>query len=411
MNHKIIKLFMNNADLQTKNTGKRYLRFYIYGFSYVWANAMVSMFMSMYLKSRDISEESIGGFIGAFNAVLPLVVLSFGLLSDRISCRKLVMLGSLISIIYCALMPSLDGMALMGIVILLGGVGRSLSIITANVLFLKTVDQHKRGKKLSIFVACMTSGYAVGSAMGSIMVRELSLPVYSVFYLALPLHLTAFIMASGLPEVPALKFPMIRYFHDMKRLPVFCLALITFSLGTHWGSEHFGTVRFLDEIIHARGFEMAFFFIGGGIFTALFTRTAGHLVDKKANFIKFLVIGMVISGATHALTGLTKTFGQFFIVRILHVCGDSFIVFGIPFLVSMAFPAGRMGGNYGFNRTINSIGTTAGSLVAGFVAGRFFLGMPFIVTGIIQVMTGGVILLMRQHIILQAPAPSPLKSS
>ena len=155
--------------------------------------------------------------------MMPIVILGFGILADQVSCRKLILTGSFLSIIYCALMPVTQSVTLIGSMIALGGIGITLAFIITNVLFLKTIHYApKRGKKLSIFVACMTSGYAIGSATCSIFIHELSFPVSSIFYSALPLHAIAFLLVLGFPEVAIERFPLIQYFHDITRFPVFC---------------------------------------------------------------------------------------------------------------------------------------------------------------------------------------------
>ena len=117
----------------------KYLRFYIYGFCLVFANSAVSMFLSPYLKSIDVGESEIGTILGVFHMMMPFVVLSMGLLSDRFSCRRLILMGTLISLIDCATKPFLKGSYIITTSVALGGIGLTLSFITANVLFLKIV--------------------------------------------------------------------------------------------------------------------------------------------------------------------------------------------------------------------------------------------------------------------------------
>jgi|GEM_PF-670799 len=386
----------------------KYARFYIYGFGVVCANSMVVMFLSLYLKSRGVEEVNIGGILGTYHAMLPLVVLGFGLLADRVSCKRLIVSGSLISTFYCMLMPQLDRVGYIVLAVCLGGIGLTLAFITVNVLFLKILPETSRGKPLSFFVASMTSGYAVGSAISSILVRSFDLSPVIIFYFAGCIHLVCFLVALRLPEARIERFPMIRYFHDMKQVPVFCLGLLSFSLGFHWGSESYGIVRFMDEHLSVRGLEMAALFLGTGIALAIFTRLAGHLVENHGGFVKFLVFGMILSGAMHSVTTWARNFPQFLIIRVIHTCGDGFIIFTVPMLVSLAFPSSRMGGNYGFNRTMNSIGSSLGGALSGYLVFRYFLGTPFLVTGIFQVLSAWVIWILRVHLPLPKQGASPV---
>ena len=377
---------------------RKYLRFYIYFFCFVFANSMVAMFLAMYLKSKNIGETNIGGVLGIYHLVMPLVILSFGFLADRFSCRRLIMLGSFISMIFCLLMPRLNDVRLMGIGVMLEGTGLMLCLISLNSLFMKTVEIKGRGRYMSFFIASKMTGYALGTATSGILIKQMNLPISIIFHVALPIHFACFLIATGLPGTKVEKFPIVRYLKDIPRVPVLCLALLTFSLGLHWGSEKFALVRYLNEGLSASGFQIAAVFIGVAISLAVFIRISGYLIDVRGNFIFYLSLGMVISGILHALTAATQNFPQFLIVRVLHTCGDGFIIFAVPMLVSVAFPRGRVGGNYGFNRMFNSIGGAMGSGFAGYLVAKYFLGSPFVVTGIIQVFTGVVIWMMRRYL-------------
>jgi len=259
--------------------------------------------------------------------------------------------------------------------------------------------EEKRGKHLSLFVASMSTGYAFGSMVGGLLIREFHLPPQIVFYVALGLHLICFILALGLPEAEIERFPMIKYFHDMKRIPVLCLAIIAFSLGIHWGAESYGTVRYMNEVLSVSGIQMALFFVGIGISLAGFSRVAGYVIDHHRGFVKYLVFGMLLSGVMQGLTGITRTYGEFFLVRVLHTCGDGFISGSMTILISLAFPTGRMGGNYGFNRTLNSLGSVIGGPLSGFLVARYLsLGLPFIVTCLFQIIAAGIIWMLGSHL-------------
>jgi MFS family permease len=369
------------------------------GFCHICADSLVLMFLSLYLKSRAIGEVKIGGLFGVYHAMLPLVVLGIGLLTDRASCRSLITVGSLIAAVYCGIFPSLNRTGLMGLIIGVGGIGLTLAFISLNVLFLKTIVEEKRGKYLSLFIASMSTGYAVGSMVGSLLIREFHLPPQIVFYVALGLHLICFILALGLPEAPIERFPLIKYFHDMKRIPVLCLAIIAFSLGIHWGAESYGIVRYMNDVLSVSGIQMAVFFFGIGIALAGFSRVAGYVIDHHRGFVKYLVFGLLLSGVMQGLTGLSRTYLEFFLVRVLHTCGDGFIICSVTILVSLAFPAGRMGGNYGFNRTMNSLGSVIGGPLSGFLVARYLsLGTPFLVTCLFQIIAAGFIWVLGSHL-------------
>lgn len=372
--------------------------FYTIGFCIVCGNSAMVMFLSLFFKRKGISEEMIGGLLGIYNIMLPIVILILGLVSDRMSCKKLVLFGCLIFMLYSLIMPTLDSVYLIGMAKIIGGIGITLSFIPLNILFLKILDGKNKGKRLALFVSIMTIGYAVGSSLSSLAISQYKLPVVSIFYLAFPFIFTAFVLSFKLPEAPIEKFPLIKYFHDMNQAPVFCIAIISFAVGIHWGSENFVTVRFLSDYLKTSGYLMAFYFISTAMAMYYFSNKAGKLMDRKGNFLNMLIWGIIASGAFHAVTKYATTFTEFYIAQVLHTCGDGIVIFFVPMLIKMVFSSSRIGGNFGFNRTVTALGSTSGVVLSGYIVQRYFIGDPFFVTGIIQVFSGIVILLLKNHI-------------
>jgi len=376
----------------------KFIRFYLYGFFIVGANSMVSIFLSLYLKQQGVSESVIGNLLGINQIMMPIVMLSLGMIADRISCRRMIMAGSLISIFFCSAMPSLKNTSLMTLAVCLDGIGINLAFITINILFIKIIPVENRGKRMAFMIGSQQAGYAIGSAISSLLLRNFNLDPVTIFYGALPGHAICFFLALKLQEAPIERFPLGHYLHDMRRIPAICLALVTFTLGLHWGSERFVTVRFMDEVLGAKGMAMAALFLVSGLTLAASSRLGGRIIDTREDFVTFLSFGMLVSGLMHALCNWTLNYPLFLLARILHTMGDGIVTFGVPMLVSQAFPSGRMGGNYGFNRMINSIGAALGSWISGFLAARYFIGSSFVATGLIQLASALVIWAMRNHL-------------
>jgi DHA1 family multidrug resistance protein-like MFS transporter len=377
---------------------KQIWRFCINVFCTIGAGSVVVMFLSLYLKTRQVGDVNIGGILGTYQIFMPLVILFFGLIADLVSCRRLAMLGSLVAAVCCFAMPLINNVYLLGLAVAISGIGFFLSFITVSVLFLKIVSEEKRGKNLSIFVASMTAGYAIGSAITSLLIRELPLPVESIFFVAASMYFVAFLAAIGLPEAPIERFPIIKYLHDTKSIPVLLIALTAFSVGTHGGAESVVLVRFMDEILVTRGLYMAAFFVLTGTTLSLFSRISGHLADSHGKIVKILIPGMLVSGLFQATTNWADTFPQFLIMRLLHTCGDGAIIFSVTMLISLVFTSARMGGNYGFNRTIKILGTAAGAAVSGFLVARYSLGIPFLASGVFQMGAACIIWMLRHHL-------------
>ncbi len=373
------------------------MRFYLFNFCIATANSMIGMYLSHYLAIRGITEERIGELLSIYHLSLPLVVLVFGFLSDRIRCRPMILLGSLFSIAYCALMPRLSDVRLMACAIALGGIGVTLSMTAANVLFLKSLGSASKGRNLSRFVAANLVGYCLGTATSAILVLEPPYRSAAIFHAALPLQVVCFIVALGLPHAPMERFPIVQYFKDMVRLPVFCLALITFTVGIHFGTENFALVRFMDEHLHMRGLEIAVYFLIVGVAMPLSSRWGGHLFDARGRIVSMVVLSMLVSGLSLATVSIADGFWPYLVIRLFHTGADGMLIFGIQMYVSMVFVSGRVGGNYGFNRTLSSLGASLGAAVTGFLVGASGLATPFWAAGATQAGMAGMLWVLVRH--------------
>lgn len=368
----------------------KYIKFYLLIFFTTGAYSIIMMFLSLYLKTKNINEINIGGLMGTYNLMLPIVILFLGFLSDRISCKKLIFLGSTISFTYCLFMPIVDKISILTILLSLGGIGYTLSYISTNVLFLKTVEGEKHGKHLSIFVASTTGGYAIGSALMSILVKNIGVPVDYIFYITVPIYFITIILSLTLPEAKIEKFPIASYYHDIRQIPLLCIAILSFAIGQHWGAESYIIIRFMEEI-SSSGIQMALFFIVTGLSMITLSRLSGHIVKNQQTLVRIIIPGMIISSFFHIITYWVSNFPQFLFVRFLHTCGDGIVNFCIPMWVSIIFIKSRIGGNFGFSRTINSFGVVLGNILTGFLAARFSLKSSFLATGFIQIFAAGIV--------------------
>lgn len=303
------------------------------------AGTMILMFLSLYLKNKGIDEAEIGGLLGTYHLMMPIVILFFGILADRISCRQLILAGAIISAVYCAAMPFVESTYLMGIFIAIGGIGHTLSYITVYTLFLKNLGNQSngKGKSLSIFVSSTAAGYASCTMLCSLLVRQFNFSPEIIFYAGFPLHLISLFVALKLPEAKVEKFPLIEYFHEAKQVPAFCIILVAFAIGVHFGSETFAIVRFMDEVIMAKGYEMALYFLCTGICLSAFSRIGGKLFDYHGKIAMIVIPGLLLSSIFHILTTWAGGFYQLLFIRMIHTCGDGMVLFSIPMLVRMGF--------------------------------------------------------------------------
>ena len=391
--------------------------FYLYALCLSMSNSLIGMYLAWFLKSRGIAEEHIGQIMFTYYLMQPVVVCLFGFLTDRMSSRPLLVLGSLLSIGYCATMPQVTEARTMALLIMAAGTGITLSTISSGVLFLKSLPGERRGRALSLFVGMSLFGYSTGTSLSALLIDRLPLPPSTIFYAALPLHVICLVVSFRLPAAKLERFPVIEYLADLRRVPVFALGLLTFAVGIHFGTEHTVLVRFMAESLRLSGLQIFFYFILVGIGMPIASRWAGHLTDTHGRVMDFMIPAMILSGLSLALVAATAGMTSFVAVRMVHIAADGVLIFGIQMLVSLVFVSSRMGGNYGFNRTISSVGASLGALLAGYTVARHGLGGPLVVAGLLQVGAALLLLPLRRRmptaqlatpVVPPVPTPEPM---
>ena len=105
-----------------------------------------------------------------------------GKIADRFNRRALVVIGSLISITFLALIPvTLNFWQLLGICAF-GGLGGAISMPAASALLVEEGRRFGMGSTTAIFMMAMSIGIAVGSLLGGVMADFVN--INSVFYCA-----------------------------------------------------------------------------------------------------------------------------------------------------------------------------------------------------------------------------------
>jgi len=111
----------------------------------------------------------------------------FGRIANRFDRRGLVVIGSLLSIAFLALVPWMQCFWQLLALSVFGGIGGALSMLTASVLVVEEGRTYGMGSTLSVFNMAMSLGMAAGPLLGGLVVSVLD--ITSVFYFAAGLGL------------------------------------------------------------------------------------------------------------------------------------------------------------------------------------------------------------------------------
>ncbi len=154
-----------------------------YRLSFALGRAAFSCFLPIFATMYMGLTPTFIGILLAVNIVsMSLLQLYSGGIADRFNRRTLIILGSLISVSFLALVPLLHNFwQLLGLCIF-GAIGGAISMPAASAL---TVDEGRKfgmGTTMAMFAMAMSIGMAIGPILGGVIADYLD--VNSVFYFA-----------------------------------------------------------------------------------------------------------------------------------------------------------------------------------------------------------------------------------
>jgi len=344
---------------------------------------MVFYYLPLYLKNLGLPDERIGILIGVFSLTTLFLVAFFGLLSDKFSPRRLLQLGVVLFLVCLSGLYFLPAFINIFILLIIGGSGSTLYLVSLYSLYYKHLKLKRRGKSIGMFFLSAHFGFGLGPLLGGFISRYGSGAV--IFAVGAGIMFLLFLITFALPDTAPLRFSLAKYKNDLKRKEVFLLVLIVFIMGIHFGAERVTNSLFMREDIGLTIWQIGQIFFFLGIWLGIFSLISGHLFDRNKGTIVLLSLGLFLSGGFQILTSLADSYLSMLLIRLAHTVGDAFIILSLGLLVSFLFPHKRMGGNFGFLVTVRTGGMFLGALISGILNGNFGYKPSFIFSGLLVV--------------------------
>jgi len=345
---------------------------------------MVAYYLPLYFKELGLPDAKIGFLIGTFSVTTLFLVAFFGLLSDKLSPRRLVQLGVSLLFIYLTGLYFFRTFTGLFIILIIGGSGSTLYLVSLYSLYYKHLSSKRRGRNMGIFLLSAHFGFGFGPLLGGFISR--SQGGGFIFATGAVFMFLLFLLTFTLLDTTPLRFSLAKYKKDTKRKEVFLLVLIVFIMGIHFGTERVSFSLFMKEDVGLTTWQIGQIFFFLGIWLGIFSLISGHLFDVNRKAIVFLSLGLFLSGSFQVLTARADSYLSILVIRLAHTIGDAFIILTLGLLVSSLFPHKRMGGNIGFVETVRMGGAFLGALISGFLNGNFGYQPSFIFSGILVVL-------------------------
>lgn len=344
---------------------------------------MAFAYLTLYFKNLGIEDKKIGFLISLISITTLFLTTPSGIFSDRYFPKKILKIGSVFCIIYNLGIIYFKDFPELALLMLFSGTGENISLVAINSLYYKHFSEDLTGKKMSMFLLGMYSGFSLGPLFGGFVLKFFQFPV--LFFISAILYFVTYLLAELLPETESLSFPVIKYREDIKNPAAIFLIITLFFVSIHYGVEHTSYALFMKQNLKLTNYEIGWMYGIIGIWLGVISIILGIYFDRNRDIVNLLQVGFLISGFFQFLTSFTFSFNSLLIVRILHTIGDAIVIFLQGILISRVFPNERMGGNFGITRFTTTLAIFIGAIMSGFLNSYIGYFSPFIVSGIITI--------------------------
>jgi len=349
-------------------------------FGYMCTLWMVLAYIPIYLTDLGFSHLQIGILISVFPLSSLLLVIPFGIFSDKVSPKPLVSSGLALFALFLLGLRYGQGFWEILLVFLLGGIGGSLFLISCSSLYYKFLGEGDRGRKLGFFMGLGLLGYGLGPLSGGHLLEgsDMDSLLWIAFLVLLPFLGLSFL----LKDVKPIEFELVAYRGDIARKEVIVLAALTFLVALHMGTEQTSFSLLLKKDIGLTETSIGTMFCFIGITIGGLTIINGFVSDRVSGrgmgLSPLLYLGIFVSGLFNIVLMFAGTFGTVLMVRLLHVFGDSLFIVSQRVIISKLFLTERIGGNLGLMATVHTLGIFVGAVISGAIPGYI---LPFVFAG------------------------------
>jgi len=342
----------------------------------------------LFAKDIGASVVQIGLLTGAFMFSATVCAIPFGILSDRLGRKKLllfaVLVGSLSSLLI-AFSSTVFQLFLFG---LIAGVGIA-AFTPAMMSYVGDISTSANiGRYYGIYTTAIYLGMTLGPMVGGIFAEFFG--YRNTFFLSSFANFLAFILAvftikgKGKVKIHLADEPFLSSIDKLFQIKRYVGALVaTFSLCFCWG----GLMAFLP--VYAKSIGISTTSIGllygfQSVFNTISRFPSGYFIDKLGEKRYFILFGLILVTPFVALVGYLNNF-------LLLSTSVSFIGFGmgisfsaIGSLISEVVPSNIRGTAMGLYSTLIYGGLMVSSIITGPIVQAFSYGVAYLTLGIVN---------------------------
>jgi MFS family permease len=356
--------------------------------------AFTFFFLPLLLFDLGFDGLQIGVLMSSATIVTLFSSFPIGIINDRLSVKYVIIAGMLLESVFFAGLYAFKDFWVIIPFFMAGGLGGNMIETSIRSLTFKALSPERRGKRLGILQLARDGGFGLGMVFGGFMLFALSFS--GVLLVSAVAFLVMAFVSYFVVEAKSVRFPLREYKSIILKKGTAIFLLPLFIFGMHWGAEHTSYSLFLRE-------ELGLGLIGSGIYMgvpvivlAIVALVAGLKIDRTGSNKMPFFVGLIVSGIGHVLMAF-PVIPVSFLFRVVHEIGDSLTMLSYNVSFSRIFKTDRVAGETGIAYTVITTGGILGSLLFGPLGYTYGFAWPFIISGLLTLVSFAILFLCRKR--------------
>lgn len=359
----------------------RLITFPLCGFLHTAVLWMMFAFLPVHLKAQGLSDAMLGAVMGFYSISALLLMIPLGVLSDRVSPKKVLLGGACMLFMHLAGLRAAYTWYAFLFLAALGGLSWAIFQTVLQALFLKVLSPAQKGVKIAVFQMGSYLGFGVGPLLAGTLwgdadyVRMLGFALGGAAVLIL--------LVLMLPDSDPIRFNLGDYREDLKQPRALAFLVVWLVYATHFGVEQTSYTLLMRQDLGFSNAQVGWTFLAVGVWMALMAPATGRGFDVRQSVIRLLALGLIVSSVFQILTAFARTLPEMVAVRLLHTAGDVPVILSMGIMTAAFFPQGRLGGHSAVVYAVRTLGVFVGNYAAGWVIPLVGHQGTFVASGVV----------------------------
>jgi len=324
---------------------------------------MMFAFLPVHLKARGLSDPMVGMVMGFYSISALLLMIPLGVLSDRVSPKKVLLGGAALLFVHLAGVRVAYSWYAFLFLAALGGLSWAIFQTVLMALFLKVVSPAQRGVKIAVYQMGSYLGFGVGPLLAGTLWGDAGYVDMLGYAIAGAAVLIALVLT--LKDSDPIRFNLVDYREDLKQPRALAFLAVWMIYATHFGVEQTSYTLLMRRDLGFSTAEVGWTYLAVGLWMALMAPATGRGFDVRQSLIRLLALGLVVSSVFQVLTAYVQSVPGMIAVRLLHTTGDVPVILAMGIMTAAFFPQGRLGGHSAVVYAVRTLGAFAGNYAAG----------------------------------------------